>query len=146
MNSAQTFFCRFYFPRSFPAFIIQFLENLMHDLGRKDIVHMNLQKCPCQQDWCLGGVWMLASACFLSWNVSPQFSPCILVHHLKVWDRNANGQLERSVASFGVTFVLLYDCGFFLLCSLSLLCTWCGSGTHALCGHHIGMLLSPCRL
>lgn len=28
MNSAQTFFFRFYFPRSFPAFMIQFLGYL----------------------------------------------------------------------------------------------------------------------
>lgn len=120
MNSTQTFFCRFYFLRSFPAFIIQFLKYLTHNPGRKTLVQMQSQKCLCQEDWYLGGVWMLASVCVFCTKIFiPQFPLYMLVHHLKVQDRNGHGQLERSVVSFGVTFVLLYSCGFFLLCSLS---------------------------
>lgn len=146
MNPVRALFSRFYFPRNFPAFIIQFLEYLAHDLGRKAFVRMHSPKCLCQQDCYLGGVWMLASACVFCTKIFiPQFLPCILVHHLKV-------RLRSSWAIGKKCFVLwrnlcsLYSCVFFLLCSWALLCTCCGYGARALCGYHMGMLLSPHRL
>lgn len=58
--------------------------------------------------------WLLFEFSALKYS-SPNFHHTSYCTIWKVWDRNACGQLERSV----VSFVLLYNCGFFLCCSLS---------------------------
>lgn len=124
MNSAQTFFFAGF--TSLGDFLLSSFNfwNILHTIWAERL------SCTCIlrnafASRILGGVWMLASACVFCTKIFiPQFSLYIIVHHLKMWAGNARGQLERSVMSFEVTFVLLYNCDFFLLCSLSFTFLW----------------------